>query len=338
MGVIYADKSYYDYGIDGATSAGLRAGLDALLTACGWTVVRAIADGKVYEGTSSQARKVRLIIQDLGDVDQGAGFIRLTFWNPAETVAGAVHPLIYRAGRVYRAVACECHLFVWLGTTTLGAHSDGYRGYDVAGGIPYIPELDLGDPCGGGDSLLVSDIFWSCSAGLGGGGIGANPWGGGLFVYYDFYSFRNHFLCGSPWNGVYSVSSGYENGLVKKYGDFGIPPLQVRLIPHCPLRNSTGAQKTGNLRFSTDAPLRVEPFIAWDGAIRGQLYNAFIECRRNAAGVEIADDEDAAYTWVNYSYGPDWGSDVRTRYSSLFLLKGQNVSGPPAGGISNLAY
>lgn len=337
MGVIYADKSYYNYGIDGSTSVSLRAALDLLLTTCGWTVVRTIADGVVYEGESPQARKVRLIIQDLGDVDQGVGFIRLTFWNQAETISGAVHPLIYRSGRVYSAVACECQLFVWLGTTTLGAHTDGYRGYDVAGGIPFIPELDLGDLCGGGDPLLVNDIFWSCSAGLGGGGVGGGPWGGGLFVFYDFYSFRSHFLCGNPY-GVYGVSSGYENGIAKNYGDFGIRALQVRLIPHCPLRRSTGAQKTNNLRFETDAPLRVEPFIAWDGFIRGQLYNAFIECKRNVAGVEIVDDENGALTWVNYSYGPDWGNDVRTRYSSLFLLKGQDVTEPPAGGIGNLAY
>jgi hypothetical protein len=282
------------------------------LVRAGWTLVRTVAGGAVYEATSPDSvdYKARLLIQDDTNwkVDNphidlyNFRSVVLQVMNVAETVKSFYHQI--RADAFYsyfQTVIGRCQVFL-----SVPGH-DGTAWSSFACGIPALPRVGT---CTSGLTLsTITDMWWSC---------GGSQWG------FDFRSNANCYACMCYYlNGVL-VTAPDNNSISPALGYLCLFPLTS------PDTYSSGAINWPSITYSAHARLNIDAFLGWQWKIRGQLWDAFLQTAESSLDALASYlDQDASGGIFTVSTIV-WHSEF---YSSLTL-----VTGVTGSGVSNNAY
>ncbi|MBM3746508.1 MAG: hypothetical protein FJW34_11985 [Acidobacteria bacterium] len=325
MGIAYSGSEIVHATFAAGSRAEAITGLHAALVQAGWEWV-SLADGYKYTITSPQDLKAKMTLRDT-DKYLGPGVSKdnpafdIQFMSFDETRQGPVHWLRVASGRTLQVVANICQMFVSRpGVTADLAHV-------ACGGVPWVPVPLPGSECTieRGNDIETTEAWWS---------------NGDVHTMAGFWTvrcFRQSFMLGYPAtyaacrNGDLLTSPGDATGL-------------LRLIPYAQQQSWPFYMNPSPItRLFNDAPLRVEPLLAWgasgkqgpDGKsfarIKGQVWDAFwLTEQRTVEDIETMDGSE----WINYTYE----NDVRgSRLGCLYLLR-ETAGGGPSGGLGNYAY
>jgi hypothetical protein len=315
--------------VDASTPAALLAGLHTAVTAAGWSTVRSITDGHVYELTSPQdsTLKCRVRIQDTGRTLSGSlitgtlDAIDLQFLSVDEASEGYPHYLACEAGRVLRVHLNPCQVFIWD-----PAADPLSRGRSVSGGIPYVDATTV-EPipaCAPGGPARAAEVWWNCGD--------TNDTGAA-------HTFRTHYrIYPGHWSAFYngrlinsdSPATGYEGrGAVRI---LPLTPANPILLDERTNKSLDGTPEAATRWYGSERALYIEPLLAWWHEMPqryiGQVWDSFL-ATANVTETEIVDGSE---TWVNYS--KQVTGQNYSYYSSLFLL---TVAGAAPAGV-NVAY
>jgi hypothetical protein len=328
MGVAYSRKPIITRTLRADTVPHLLTDLDAVLVAANWPRT-VITDGYEYALISPQGFQAKLRLTDLGDTSPftSAGLLTLQVTSADGTVLGQVHklatgPTAYvDAG--YEAVAGCCQLWIALQGIT-DAHPGGvYLGapeFSFACGIPYVqaPVTPACEMTAGPAS--TSEIWWSS---------------GRDHPASNLTDFRSSRYCSQPYS--YCL-----NGVVRVRGNgdsIYLGPLQLY-----PLTLTEDADffffiQPQTVKYSSGDPLYVTPFVGWEFAIRGQLWDAFLATKdfpvdTTKTTVELdAAGNTMTCNWLAWNYSYQGAGNGGTWYATLFLLTTTSVAG-----LWNYAY
>jgi len=325
MGIAYSGSEIVHATFPAGSRAEAIAGLHSALVQAGWEWVP-LADGYQYTLTSPQDLKAKMTLRDTGKtLGPGVGVnpaFDVQFMSFDEARQGPVHWLRVASGRTCQVVANICQMFVSRpGVTADLAHV-------ACGGVPWVPVPLPGSECAieRGSDVETTEAWWS------------NGDGSALIGWESVRCFRQSFLLGYP-----ARFAACRNGnVLTSYGDStGL----LRLIPYAQQQSWPFYLGISPVtRLFNDAPLRVEPLLAWgasgqqgpDGKsfarIKGQVWDAFwLTEQRPVEHIETMDGLE----WINYTYE----NDVRgSRLGCLYLLKETAGGGPGGGGLGNYAY
>ncbi len=297
------------------SAAHFVADLDALVTSAGWTTKTTVTGGFRYTLTSPQGFACKVLVQTaadylidnpLADLYTGALSVVVQFMSSDETRKSFPHQLLAHNAGIWshlQVIVGICQLFISLPGSAGGGWSS------VAGGIPSRPN-DTG-PCNAGlGAVTVTEIWWSC--------------GGSQFAY-DFRTSAN----------CYADSTTSFNGVTATVPDDNtIAPFSgyLCLFPLTPVDTYSIPVQYPAITYSAHTPLCIDAFIGWDWAIKGQLWDAFLQTNAQTLdSVDSFSDIDTDGNTVLIS-AHCWYSDF---YSSLRLILGN----PTADiGPGNVAY
>jgi hypothetical protein len=288
----------YSTTVPSDTSADFRAALDAIISLCALSKT-SVTGGYKYLFQSPDGLQMKLWVQDLGDHSVQGSFIRFTPTSADETQTGQIQVIIYD-GRTYEAWCNCCQFFI----SPFG--DPGTQSFvSFACGIPAL-ESQTG-PCSGGQSVTVTNLWWSSGSGNGAFGGASN--------------FRNSRYA----SGAYTAA--YNSNLYVATGN--TDPQSLSLIPLCTPINVDGyLSPPDTLRYITDVGLRIDALIAQGSQVFGQLWDAHLLTSLATLDSQvILTDEDSnnnpfSTTWTCWNYGnpsnPNHGGG--TVLATLFLL------------------
>ncbi len=300
------------------TAAHMIADLHAILTTAGWTTVSSVTGGHKYTITSPQGFQAKLLIQD--DINYKVDYpgpgatlynfrsMVFQFWDSTFTIPGFPHQV--KADGTFsgtQVIAGICQVFLSVPGHT--ANETSYHWSSVAGGIPSRPN-DTG-PCNAGiGAVTVTDIWWSC---------------GGSQFPFDFRVQANCYACMTYYfNGTAVIA--VDNNNVRPYDGL------LCLFPLAPVDTYTIPVEFPAITYSAHTPLCIDAFLGWEWAIKGQLWDAFLQTNAQVLdSIGSFSDIDTDGNTVSIS-AQCWYSDF---YSSLRLIFGN----PTADiGPGNVAY
>jgi len=323
MGIAFTQADIVTGTIRGDSSANLPADIAATLVAAGWSRVRSVTNGYVYQTESPQSIGVRVLVQDQGNAYLGKSYIRIQFMNLAEDAPGYAHQLIFGAGREFLMTAGICQFFIAPAGICTEAYL-GASGHTVAGGIPFIPENLFGECGAEAPDFGVTGNWWSCGSGL--DGVSRN--------------FRNGYVCAGAWSGSLNslVAMTLGGGDYRRFSC-------LRLFPLTSTEDVDSSWYTPMfVRRLDDSPLLIDPLIGWENPymlyaparVFGQIWDALLVTEPRDLESEFTTEEEGnTVTWSCWSDGPEQWGDF-THFCSLHLIKG--IAGPPGGGLRNYAY
>jgi hypothetical protein len=296
----------------GESKANLIADIHAAASQAGWGS-ETIAGGYKYTLASKQSLGCKAKIWD--EVFDGfADRINLQFMSLDETLVGGRYQLAVRPARLFQLHVNRCQIFVSVAGVSNSASSDVTS---LQGGIPFIPESELGE-CGVDiGPTLTTEAWWSS----GDAASGAD-------------NFRNSRRTAS-WSACHN--GNLMNTSAASYSELA----RLRLVPVTLAVNTdfffSTVQQTRHL--GSDEPLYLDPLIQWgSGAVfdsvalvRGQLYDAMMPSIDKPLDFEVSRCE---VDWINYMHDDNLTLN-RSKYGSLYLMKGVT---PAAARRGNYVY
>ena len=287
------------------TGAHLLADLDALLLAVNWTHAAVIPSGYIYQISSPQMLGAYVQIVDVGSLGQGplnayAGHLEITVMdNTAGLNAGFVHWLAYGYGASsLQAVANQCQLFASLPSTEtppiFGA------AVSVALGIPFV-SVGAGACTTGINPEVTSSLWWSCGSGE------------DEFRQADFRTAWAPLINFSySRNGVTQTGSSSRSQASGMLCVFPLTPVNVSPV--------------SVVKYGFGTPLSIDPFVGWNYAIFGQMWDAFLSTAFGSADSEFSTAEPnsgggtSIANWITWAFEDDGSNVAGTFFGTLCLL------------------
>lgn len=311
MAIAYSHRFIFHGTIQADTSANFRADTDTALLAAGWTIIRSITDGKVYESSPapSSGLAMRLIVQDRGTGGFAGPYIIFQPMSVSEASVGIAHTIVYGNGNIphYQTIA-GCSQF-WISVPNAvnppitGDHSSSF-----ACGVPCLPPGTLVAPSPECSAVGVApgvftDIWW------------ANGPGNDAFFY------RQDFRSGPRCYGCFEYSVNNVITIVNPSSGVDQSPQQGMLglffLSSTYNIDGTGASQAQVITYNIGAPLYIDSLMGWLWQIRGQLWDSFQQTNAQTLDqISVFTDTDIYGRPFQLS-AQAWSSSY---YSSLRLL------------------
>lgn len=292
---------------NGTTLDSLRAGIDAIVRAAGWTR-SAVTGGYKYVFSSRQDLSAACYIRDLGDTQTGTPLLRINFGSADGARMGRNHFLAVTDARThYDVIANGVHVFIALRGVANVPPSEGLTfgvlAASVCGGIPYVPI----DPTPCGNEPVVTEAWWSSGA------------AGGF--RFNWLHDENNDWSACYNEDLYHAGSGREARL--RVLPTGTPNADFGLFPSNP-----------QVQWMDGSPLYFDPLLAWGyptARVRGQIYDCMLASKDVALDSPLYTYEQnpetggaypEAFTWRSWSHyiGDMSYGAPGTYYGSLYVL------------------
>jgi hypothetical protein len=296
MGVRYTNGPIkYSTSIRSDSSAHLIADLDAVLGPC--ALARATCTGGFkYTLQSPDGLQMKVWVQDLGDHNTLNSFLRITPTSADELRVG-VYAFLILDGRTFEAWANVCQFFV-------SPFGDAASQYYFACGILALQPTESGPCAAGGESVTVTEIWWSSAS--------------------SADNFRNGWIA----SGYYALC--YNGSLYNSPATYDASGLILTLLPFCSAYNVTNpASSPASIqKYNSGLGLRIDALLAQSVTVYGQLWDAHLYTLPATLDSTVAlTDTDAGggtlntswLAWNNYiPSSPNGG--LGTVLATLFLL------------------
>ena len=317
MPIAYSQRTIIKAAVRSDTSANFRADIDTALLSAGWSIIRTVTNGKVYQCVAAPVStlKLRLLVQDQGTGSTFAHWIVFQAMSGDESAVGLAQTVAVATGGVvtgYQVIVGCCQFFLSIpGRVVSGILADQSGAF--ACGVPSLPFGTAAPGCSvNGELAAITDMWWSCGD-------------GNALSYAE--NFRSGPRCFNAW-------SACRNGVVTFAGVGNLPLSGMLGLWFLSPVDNIDAPFYGAVPITTygiNSPLVIDALIGWNFLIQGQLWDAFQQTAAlSLDSIAFFQDNDV-YGRVFTFPAQVWSSSY---YSSLRLL----TESPFAGSTGAYLY
>lgn len=280
--------------------------MDAALLASGWTVIRSVTNGKVYQTAAAPVSglKMRLLVQDQGTGSIAGSWIILQAMTADELGVGIAHTILVAGNYTqYQTIVGCCQMF--LSASAAAGPVIGDQSYSFACGVPSLPPNTPTSVClvGIAGPPVVTDIWWACG-----------PGNQAFFACPDWRLAPRCFGCFD-----YSLNGSVTSVLAPSGANQDPSQGMLGLFYLCATANTDYATyvPVPVTTYLIGTPLYLDAIMGWQWQIRGQLWDAFQQSNEQL--------RDNISTFVDTDvYGREFSFPAQawmvSYYSSLRLL------------------